>query len=155
MFWFKHTSPSTPSALSQRQRLVGLVGLILLAVLGVGCGPIQSTHKISQAEVALERARVVEAHRKAPYEYFSAKNYLHKAKEEWGYSNFEASFDYANQAKRAAEAALLKAKEDPWPGSPVKKAKAKKADKKDQQGSSAAPSAGDGSQGKAGDGPTS
>ncbi|MGM0558359.1 MAG: DUF4398 domain-containing protein [Myxococcota bacterium] len=84
-----------------------------------GCGPVQSTQRISQAEVAFERARVVEAHQKAPYEYKSAQYYLHKAKEEWGYSDFEAAYDYATEAKGAAEAARLKAKEDPWPGHPV------------------------------------
>ena len=88
-------------------------------LLAVGCGPVQSTQRISQAEVAFERARVVEAHQKAPYEYKSAQYYLHKAKEEWGYSDFEASYDYATEAKSAAEAARLKAKEDPWPGHPV------------------------------------
>jgi hypothetical protein len=62
---------------------------------------------------------VTEADRKAPYEYYSARFYLHKAEEEWSYSDFEASFDYATEAKRAAEAAILKAKEDPWQGSPV------------------------------------
>jgi len=83
------------------------------------CGPVQSTQRVGEATVALERARVAEADQKAPYEYYSAKFYLHKSKEEWGYSDFEASYDYATEAKRAAEAALLKAKEDPWTGSPV------------------------------------
>lgn len=89
------------------------------AAAATGCGPVQSTQRISQAEVAFERARVVEAHQKAPYEYKSAQYYLHKAKEEWGYSDFEAAYDYATEAKSAAEAARLKAKEDPWPGHPV------------------------------------
>ncbi|QDG51748.1 DUF4398 domain-containing protein [Persicimonas caeni] len=103
----------------------GLVAatLVLVTVLLVGCGPVQSTQRISEAEVDFERARVVEAHEKAPYEYFSAKYYLHKAKEEWGYSDFEAAYDYARKAKQAARAAILKAKEDPWTGSPVDKAK--------------------------------
>lgn len=85
----------------------------------VGCGPIQSTSRISDATVALERARVNDADIKAPYEYYSARFYLHKAQEEWGYSDFEASYEYAKEAKRAADAANLKAKEDPWTGSPV------------------------------------
>lgn len=108
---------------SQRPRLIkrALVALVFLgaAAAATGCGPVQSTQRISQAEVAFERARVVEAHEKAPYEYKSAQYYLHKAKEEWGYSDFEAAYDYATEAKSAAEAARLKAKEDPWPGHPV------------------------------------
>lgn len=100
-----------------RRNLGRMLAAALLAgaILGAfGCGPIRSTQRIGQASVALERARVVESYKKAPYEYFSARYYLHKAKEEWGYSDFEASFDYAEEAKEAAESARLKAKEDPW-----------------------------------------
>jgi hypothetical protein len=101
--------------------------LFLAAImLMVGCGPVQSTGRISEAEVDFERARVAKAHERAPYEYYSAKYYLHKAKEEWGYSDFEAAYDYARKAKQAARSARMKAKEDPWEGSPVKKAKTDK-----------------------------
>lgn len=93
--------------------------LVSLAVSAVACGPIQSTTRLGEASVALERARVVEADKKAPYEYYSARFYLYKAEEEWSYSDFNAALDYATDAKRAAEAAILKAKEDPWEGSPV------------------------------------
>lgn len=93
--------------------------LMALVILTTGCGPIQSTQRISEAEVAFERARVANAEANAPYEFWSAHHYLYKAKEEWGYSDFEASYDYATQARRAAEAALLKAREDPWAGHPV------------------------------------
>lgn len=121
--------------------LAAAVFVMIMAVLS-GCGPVQSTQRISEAEVDFERARVVEAHQKAPYEYYSAKYYLHKAKEEWGYSDFEAAYDYARQAKEAARAAILKAKEDPWGGSPVDKAKQKKAlqkEESDESGSEAGP----------------
>lgn len=113
-----------------RNRWSGLTAatLVLVTVSLIGCGPVQSTQRISEAEVDFERARVAEAHEKAPYEYFSAKYYLHKAKEEWGYSDFEAAYDYARKAKQAARAAKLKAKEDPWTGSPVDKAKLEGAD---------------------------
>jgi hypothetical protein len=114
-----------------RPRLVWLAALLVAGSLAVSaCGPVQSTSRIQEAEVAFERARVVEAHEMAPYEYYSAKYYLHKSKEEWGYSDFEASVDYARRARQAAEAARLKAQEDPWSGSPVK-------DRKDGQDTSA------------------
>lgn len=87
------------------------------------CGPATSTSRISKAERALERARVADAQVRAPYEYHLATHYLHKAKEEWGYSDFEKSGAYAELAQRSAERAVTKAKEDPWPGSPVPKAK--------------------------------
>lgn len=98
-----------------------VVGLV--ALYAMGCGPVRSTAEISSAEAAVERARIAEAHTKAPYEYYSAKSYLRKAREEWGYSDFEAAKDYAAEAKRSADAALLKAKEDPYTGSPVPKDK--------------------------------
>jgi hypothetical protein len=106
---------------------VATLSLAALALL-VGCGPVQSTGRISEAKVDFERARVAKAHEKAPYEYYSAKYYLHKAEEEWGYSDFEAAYDYALKAKKAARSARMKAKEDPWEGSPVKKAEGSDAD---------------------------
>ena len=100
-------------------RFSSIALFVFLFATSIGCGPIQSTQTISEATVALERARVVEADLKAPYEYYNARFYLHKSEEEWGYSDFEASYKYAKQAQQAAEAAILKAKEDPWTGSPV------------------------------------
>lgn len=93
--------------------------LVALGALLMGCGPIQATQRISEAEVAMERARVADADLHSPYEYTSASNYLYKAKEEWGYSQFEAAYDYATQARRAAESALINSREAPWPGHPV------------------------------------
>lgn len=106
------------SSAKWKSRLLTVWAPMALLV-ATGCGPVQSTQRISEAAVALERARVAEADQKAPYEYYNAKFYIHKAREEWGYSDFEAAFDYATEAKRAAEAALSKAKEDPWKGSPA------------------------------------
>jgi hypothetical protein len=79
-----------------------------------GCGPIRSTTRISKAEAALERARVAEAYEKAPYEFYKARYYLHKAREEWGYSNFQASYTFADEARQSAESALRETREDPW-----------------------------------------
>lgn len=116
-----------PSAKAPRQRLFG-AGLVALVLLGlVGCGPVQSTSRISDAKVAFTRARVAEAHKDAPYEYYSAQYYLHKANEEWGYSDFEAAYDYADLAEENAREAIIKAKEDPWPGSPVDQTRQRKA----------------------------
>lgn len=96
-----------------------LLGLLFAGLLLVGCGPVQSTAGISSAEVYLERARVNDAEMYSPYEYYRAIHYLRKAKIEWGYSNFEASRDYANEAERAARAAYDNVREAPWQGHPV------------------------------------
>ena len=84
--------------------------MALLLALTVACGPTQSTILINESEVALEKARLVDAEDRAPFEYFSASSYLHKAKEEWGYSNFEKSSEFAILAKKFSEEALRKAK---------------------------------------------
>lgn len=103
---------------SSVRSLLGWGGLLAVAaglLFGsLSCGPIRSTTSISQAEVEFERARVNEAYQKSPYEFFSSRYYLHKAKEEWGYSEFEASYEYADQAKEAAESARRRSEEDPW-----------------------------------------
>ncbi len=104
---------------------------ILVCILGgvlTGCfGPVTSTKKIMDAETALERSRVADAHERAPYEYHMAEELLHKAKEEWGYSDFQAADRYAEEARRQAERSLTKAKEDPFTGSPVAADKLNKA----------------------------
>lgn len=119
-----------PDCMLKSARFSGFgMGLALLIVVGVmvGCGPVQSTSRISDAKVAFTRARVANAHKQAPFEYYSAQYYLHKASEEWGYSDFEAAYDYAIKAEEAAKEARLKAKEDPWPGSPVDEARQQQA----------------------------
>lgn len=118
---------STSNAPSRSRRLIGAGVCALLLLSLVGCGPVQSTSRISDAKVAFARARVAEAHKKAPYEYYSAQYYLHKASEEWGYSDFEAAYDYASRAEEDAREATIKAKEDPWPGSPVDEARQREA----------------------------
>ncbi len=95
-----------------------LIPLAILLVL-VGCGPVQSTSGISSAEGSLERARVHDAEEYSPYEYYRAQHYLYKAKEEWGYSNFETARNYAREARRAADAAISNSQEAPWRGHPI------------------------------------
>ena len=89
-------------------RFATLLFVLFACVVGSACGPAQSTVVINEAEVALERAMLAGAEKKAPYEYYSAGEYLHKAKEEWAYSDFEAALDYATLAKQFAEEAKKK-----------------------------------------------
>ena len=92
-------------------RSVRMVGLWVVTVFALGaCGPTQSTIRINEAEVALEKASLVDAATKAPYEFFNASEHLHKAKEEWGFSDFEAAINYAELSKEFAEKASIKAK---------------------------------------------
>lgn len=79
------------------------------AVMLSGCGPIQSTAYLLDAEVALESAQTAGADKYAPYEFTSAQLYIHKAREEVGYSDFEVAVDFAQKAARFANEAREKA----------------------------------------------
>jgi len=84
-------------------RLLALLALVTVSV--TGCGPIQSTSYLIDAQVALEAAKTAQANKLAPYEWTAANLYLHKAREEVGYSEFEQAVTYAAKASKYANAA--------------------------------------------------
>lgn len=89
-------------------------GLFLAFVIGsAGCGPITSTTAIAKATVAVEAAGGASADKYAVYEYMSAREYLRKAKEEEGYSDFQAAVDLAKMAREFAEKARELAMSNP------------------------------------------
>src|SRR5262245_16738520 len=58
----------------------------------VGCGPIEYIGQVTRrASTEVEAARVAGADKYAPYEYTLAIEYLHKAREEAGYSDYQAA----------------------------------------------------------------
>ena len=81
------------------------LSLCLLAA----CGPTQSTALIMDADAQLEAARAADAAKLAPFEYTSAEAYLHKAREEQGYADFEVSIDFGHKAVRFGKEARAKA----------------------------------------------
>ena len=85
-----------------------LLALPVLALLA-GCGPIQSTGALIDADVEIEGARAAGAATAAPYEFTSAEAYLHKAREQSGYSQYEAAIDFASKARELAKEARKKA----------------------------------------------
>lgn len=87
--------------------------LLVLAALATlaGCGPIQSTSALIDADVAFEAARTAGAATSAPYEFTAAEAYLHKAREEAGYAQYEAATDFANRARDLSKVARQKAVE--------------------------------------------
>jgi hypothetical protein len=91
-----------------RGLLVGAVALSALAV-SAGCGPTQSTALIIDADVQLQAARTADAPKLSPYEFTAAEAYLHKAREEQGYSDFEVAIDFADKASKFAREAKEKA----------------------------------------------
>ncbi len=83
----------------------GLLVALLLGMALAACGPVESTSVIIEADTALHNAKTAEADQKSPYEYTAAEQYLHKAREKWGTSDFEYSIDYASKARDLAKTA--------------------------------------------------
>jgi hypothetical protein len=95
--------------------LLALLALVALA----GCGPIQSTAALIDADVAIEAARAAGAPQGSPYEFTLAEAYLNKAREVSGYAQYEAATRYAarardlgNEARKNATAASNRAKQE-------------------------------------------
>lgn len=85
-----------------------LLALLLVAPL-LGCGPVQSTAALVDADVALEGARAAGAATSAIYEFTGAEAYLHQAREKAGYAQYEAAIGYAQKARALAREAKDKA----------------------------------------------
>ena len=85
-----------------------VLGLFAAGATVLGCGPVQSTAYLLDADVQIQAARTAGAERYAPYEWTSANLYLRKAREEVGYSDFQAGVDFAEKASKYANEAREK-----------------------------------------------
>ena len=85
------------------------LGLLLALWMTWGCGPIYSGVQILKASVELTAAETAGAKKHAIYEYTAAGEYLHKSREEHGYSDFAKSLDYADRAVELAKQARQRA----------------------------------------------
>ncbi len=83
--------------------------LALTALALAGCGPIQSTSALIDADVELEAARAAGAAAAAPYEFTSAEAYLHKAREVAGHARYEAASLFAERSAGFSRVARKKA----------------------------------------------
>lgn len=90
---------------------VVVLGLPIVSGLS-GCGPLISTYLIVSAQADLDGAKAAEAEKYAVYEYTAASEYLHKAREEQGYSDFGPSIDFAYKAMDLAEKATTRASDE-------------------------------------------
>lgn len=81
-----------------------LLALLALAALA-GCGPIQSTAALIDADVEIEAARAAGAPQASPYEFVGAEAYLRKAREVAGRAQYEASAKFAEKARDLAREA--------------------------------------------------
>jgi hypothetical protein len=91
-----------------RLRLALFAALLVLAPLA-GCGPIQSTGALIDADVEIEGARAAGAAAAAPQEFHSAEAYLHKARELAGHAQYESATTFASKARDLAKDAHKKA----------------------------------------------
>jgi hypothetical protein len=85
-----------------------VLGLFAASAALLGCGPVQSTAYLLDADVQIQAARTAGAERYAPYEWTAANLYLRKAREEVGYSDFQAGVDFAEKASKFANDAREK-----------------------------------------------
>lgn len=82
---------------------------LLLPIALVACGPTRSTTLIVEANAELAAARTAQAPGVAPYEYLAAEHYLHKAREEQSYADFEVAEKLAKKARDCARVARARA----------------------------------------------
>lgn len=76
----------------------------VLAVLA-GCGPVQSSTLIVEAAAELAAAQTAQADEHAPFEIVAAEEYLHKAREEQSYADYEVAVDYARKSRDCSRVA--------------------------------------------------
>ncbi len=77
-----------------------------------GCAATQAALQISKANKAVDRAKAKGAPDYAVYEYTMAENYLEKAREEAGYSDFKDSVTLAQGAAEWADKAIIVIEEE-------------------------------------------
>ncbi len=77
------------------------LGLLLVGAAASGCGPVWYTAEIISAESIVSEAEQAEAADRAPYDYYLAREYLVKAREQAAEASYEDAVHYAQEAHRA------------------------------------------------------
>lgn len=80
--------------------------------LPLGCGPVEYVAQVGgRASSSLAQARREKADELAPYEYTAAGEYLKKAREEAGRSQFQTALEYGKIAEEMADRSRALARE--------------------------------------------
>jgi hypothetical protein len=87
------------------------VFVALAALALASCGPIQSGALVVDAQAELSAAQTAQGDKHAPFEYTAAEEYLHKAREEQSYAEFERAVDFARKSRDCARVARTKAEQ--------------------------------------------
>jgi len=92
-----------------RLRLLRYVptGAVVLALAPLmGCGPVEYISQVgNKAASAVSSAKLAQADRYAPYEYTATEEYLHKAREEAGYAEYQDAIEYGRKSEELANRA--------------------------------------------------
>lgn len=80
------------------QRSWVVVGLVAVGSFLAACGPTFYTFNIAPASSAVEQAAEANAAEHAPYELFTARSYLDKAREEAAEANYQDAIRFAERA---------------------------------------------------------
>ncbi len=92
-----------------RTAIIRFISMCAVVGSSAACGPVMHTATTLSARTAMDSARARGAAASAPYDYFSALEYLAKSGEEASESSWEDAVRYAERAeqhaKRAAEIA--------------------------------------------------
>ena len=83
----------------------GAVILTLATPFAGGCGPIEYMNQVGKASSAVSAAKLAQGDRYAPYEYTAAEDYLHKAREEAAYAQYQDSIEFGRKAEELAHRA--------------------------------------------------
>ncbi len=87
-----------------------IVVLLALTALG-GCGGLVYAVQASSASSKLEQAKEVGAEKRAPYEYYLAREHMTKAQEEASQGDYGDAIDLAEIAEQSADKAIQLARE--------------------------------------------
>ncbi len=96
--------------------LLNLLKLLTLSLALLACGPVTAITTIAEATVALKGAEGAQAKQYAKYEYVRAREHLRKAKEEEGFSDFQAAINLALESRNFSEKAKKRAMNNPARG---------------------------------------
>jgi len=100
------TSWYGPFAL-RRPRDLPIAVATACAALVVGCGPIEYLNQVTnKASSAVAAAKAAHGDKYAPYEMTAAQEYLHKAREEAGYAEYQDAIEYGRKSEELANRAL-------------------------------------------------
>jgi hypothetical protein len=70
------------------------------------CGPVEYISQVgNRAASAVSSAKLAQADRYAPYEYTAAEEYLHKAREEAGYAEYQDAIEFGRRSEELANRA--------------------------------------------------